>query len=403
MTVLRREDGAVFVLQPYRESLSLRNTSLLKKEIRHLAEMHGDNVRLFRHENGFTKYEGVFSRDTGYLLGENVWHHFEEPEQLIYCEAVNEQQVLLVIVRDGEVYLDNKLSLEELHDELTALATHEGQQYDIYVYGKNVPFEFDEAKIKSLTHLDEPIFAQLVITDAYRLLSLEQALDEFHLGKAQQTSSLALIAFAILIVLGGWVYYSSSSQSSPEQTLTPYEMYQQALQTPDPGQQLSALMVGLEKIYGIDGWYAASMNYDGNSVQVQMHSLGGMATALLNWSQQNNMSLNLSSQGAMLNFATNINNRPKPNHMVSAQQTAALIIDRMMMLLPGRSVSIGNGVSNQGYNSLSVTISFSDISPEILQLIGSNLDDLPVNLVSCQANIENGLLSGSLQLKVMGS
>lgn len=403
MSVIRREDGSVFVLQPYRESLSLRSTSLLKKEIRHLAETHGDNVRLFRHDHGFSKYEGVFSRETGYLLGESIWQYFAKPQELIYCEVLgNTQQVLLVIVRDGQIYLDNKVAIGDLAHEFTALASEE-VRYPVYVYG-NVTLGLDENKITSITQLEQSVFAQLPLIETLNLLSLERALDEFRLGKKQQSSMLILSAVVLLAGLSGWVYYQSEAPAQPKKiALNPFAQYQQALQTPAPSQQINALVNDLEQMYGMLGWYPAQVNYTGINAKVSVHSLGGTATELLNWAQQNGMQVDFSPQSASVDFVTVINARPKPNRILNVQQSIAVIIDRMMQLLPGKSVTVNNTLQAQALTQTSLTITFKNIAPEVLQLVGSNLGGLPVNLNNCQLNIHDGMLSGSIQLTVVGS
>lgn len=403
MSVIRREDDSVFVLQPYRESLGLRGSSLLKKEIRHLANMHGDNVRLFHYADRLSQYEAVFSRESGYLLGESIWQYFKKPQELIYCEVLgNTQQALLVIVRDGQIYLDNKIAIDDLAKELTAL-TSEEVRYVVYVCGQ-VSLGLAENKIASFTQLDESVFAQLPLSDAAKLLPLERALDEFRLGKKQESSRLILVAAIILAGLSFWVYYQSKAPEQPKRVaLNPFTQYQNTLQTPAPAQQINALTNELMQFYSMQGWYPSRVTYDGNTAKVVVRSLGGTATNLLNWAQENGMQVNFSPQGASVDFATTMSPRPKASRILNTQQSVAVIIDRMMQLLPGKAVTIGDSVQAQALTQTNLTITFRNIAPDVLQLVGSNLNDLPVNLTGCQLTIKNGMLSGSIQLTVVGS
>src|SRR6185312_4573646 len=164
MPILRRNDGTSFVIQPYRESLSLTSTGLLKKELYLLGQNYGGYSRIFRQPDG--RFEAVFSRDPGYLLGETVWQHFGKPYDLLYCEALDgeSQQALVVVVRGGSVYLDAKIPYANLAEELAPLQAGTGT-FVVYTQGdvplsKNVEpgkFSLDPARVKSFTRLTKGI------------------------------------------------------------------------------------------------------------------------------------------------------------------------------------------------------------------------------------------------------
>jgi hypothetical protein len=401
MPILKREDGVSFVLQPYRETLTIKNSSILRKEIRYLAEQQGENVRLFKRKSG--DYEAVFSRESGVLLGETVWHYFDEPEELIYCEMLNHSKdphVLLVIIREGKVYLDAKLTPEAFSEEMVSLLVETTGRYAVYACG-NLPDTFKHPAVKFFTKLEKSLFSALVVNPAFQLWSLEAALDEHGLG-VQRRSSLIVVTTVCLVILGILWWYAHLEQPIQQQ-INPYELYNQALQTPNPGQQIRALLKGIQKLDTIRGWVADSFTYDGQGVKVPLHSLGGTTVDLMTDAQALGMSVNLSSQGAGLTFPIVIERRPKPSQIASAQQTLGLIIDRMMQVLPGKAVQVNNVTQNRVFSQTAVTITFTDVSPEVLELIASNLDDLPVALIAVTAERKDGLFSGSLQLNVVGN
>ena len=88
MSVLRRDDGLLFVLQPYRELLKSKSVALLKREFYLLSQQYGVYSRIFKQSDGH--FEAVFARDPGCLFGETVWKHFGKPRDLLYCEALAE-------------------------------------------------------------------------------------------------------------------------------------------------------------------------------------------------------------------------------------------------------------------------------------------------------------------------
>ena len=75
------------------------------QRIRLLSEQNGQYILLSRFDEH--AIEAVFSKESGYLLGETIWHYFDNPQYLIFCERLSKEnnQVLLVIIRDNEVYL----------------------------------------------------------------------------------------------------------------------------------------------------------------------------------------------------------------------------------------------------------------------------------------------------------
>ena len=114
MAYLTREDGEHFVIPSYREVLSAKQKSVLKKDILLLSQSYGEYITLQRKSP--VQYEVAFSPDTGYLLGETVWQHFKRPADLIYCEAIpGTTEAILVIVKAGSVYLTlNPVALSHL-------------------------------------------------------------------------------------------------------------------------------------------------------------------------------------------------------------------------------------------------------------------------------------------------
>ncbi len=400
MPILNREDGVNFVLQPYRESLAIRNTSLLRKEIRYLAEQYGENIRLFKRKGD--EYEAVFSQEAGVLLGETVWHYFKEAPELIYCEVLNtkEPQILLVIVRDGKVYLDTKGSTESLFDEMASLLIETKGRYEVYTYG-DLPEVFSDAAVKSRTKLPEPLFPKLPTNQAFQLFTIDQALDEYGLGVKRRSSLIAVTLVCLVILSVLWWYVHQRETETIY--LNPYEQYELALHTPNPAAQINALLEGIAKVNTLTGWSGDTVTYNGQTAAMPLHSLGGTASGLMTESQALKMSVTFSSGGASITFPTIVPKRIVPARIASSQQIIALIIDRMMRVLPGKSVQINSTTGKQVFTETTVTISFNNISPDVLRLIASNIDDLPVTLVSMTANRSGGLFSGSLQLNVVGN
>ena len=115
------------------------------------------------------------------------------------------------------------------------------------------------------------------------------------------------------------------------------------------------------------------------------------------------MVANFSSSGVFINFNATLNHRALPDKIANAEKTVAVVMDRMTRVLPKQSVTINQAVTNKVFKQVEMTITFNNVSPEVLQLIGANLDDLPVNIDSITVNVKNGLLSGYFKISVVGN
>ncbi|MDF2867981.1 MAG: hypothetical protein K0S11_1451 [Gammaproteobacteria bacterium] len=414
MAVIRREDGVQFVVQSYRELLTQKNPALLKNEIRFIGKTNGDYARLFKQREN--QYEAVFSRDPGYLLGETVWYYFGKPADLIYCEALpDEQHAVVVIVRSGSIYLDAKLPLAGLQDEFISLATG-NNRFAIYTSG-DVPlvqnpeedkFAFEPQLVQAFNVLNEPLFARLPVNDNLKLLSVDQAIKAQHLDKGL---SPALLIAGILVagLILYWIY-PSKEQPAPqtieariEQVVEPSALQARQLQGPSPAQQLQKVADTINALHSLTGWQASILDFDGGStLNVQMQSVGGRATMLLQWAKAQEARADLSSQGARIQFPVNLPGRAVAPPMMKEDEVSASIVDKMLQTLPGRSVQINSPASSGGLVEERLTVSFSNISPTTLVLIGKQVEGLPVKLTKCSVTNTDGLLSGQLELLVIG-
>lgn len=404
MPVLHRGDKTVFQLQPYRELLSVKSAGLLKRELHLLAQNYGTYSRIFKKSDG--RFEAVFASDPGYLLGETVWNYFEKPENLLYCEALPEKdKVLIVIVRNGYVHFDAKISFAQLADELATLQAGK-ESFTVYVHG-NVPYVqgaqglLDAAHTQSLTDLTESVFEVLPTLSEFNLLPIEQAIAELKLHQRAQRVTAAIAA--VLVLSMGWYWYTSLPVTVAQAPTDPYQQYVQALTTPAPGALLNAVAQQMNVVYAVPGWVPTQVSYNTNGVQFQMHSLGGSLSTLLRWGKQKNINVVLSADGAMVSLPIRLGVRTSVPPLENNQENIAVIVDRMMQIIPNKSVQIGSMTPHEIYKETGFTIALTAVSPDVLSLIGRGLSGLPVTLSGGTFTLANGLLSGTLQLTLLGN
>lgn len=409
MATVTRADNTEFIAQPYREQLSIRNYNILKREVQHLAQVNGQFVRLFKLTSG--NYEAVFSHDPGFLLGESVWHYFGKPDNLLYCEELNKDEVLLVLVRSGAVFLDGKYSKSAIKDELSLL-TNASEAFMVKTYG-NVPlafavedaepadFLFDPLLVRTHKELSKSVFNDLPAKTGLQLLSLEQALLEF---RSRWPAAITVLILAVVVGFAGLMYSKKVAQQKVEQTVQdPYLNFRAALSTPSPAMQLKGLANEITDTYTIPGWVVTRVSTGGTNTRFQVNSLGGTLNTLFLWARQNNSQVNLGSTGATLQMIKALPRRASPTTIVDTKLVTAKVIDDMLQLLPGRSVKVNDFKSEGAYRESVLTISVSDITPNILSLIGYQLQGLPVKLDNVALTVNQGLLSGSIKLAILGN
>jgi hypothetical protein len=409
MSYITREDGEHFVIPSYRDTLAAKNKKTLKKEILGLSEQYGEYITLQR--KGQLQYEIAFSPDTGYLLGETVWHHFKRPLDMIYCEVIPDTtEAILVIVKAGSVYLDGSFPIDNIAEELIIFLTQKNN-FEIYVYGdvpiSQVPEEgklaFAAESVRSFTELEQPIFPELPLLKIYKLELVEPVLRMHGIGvfPLRQWLTVLLMAGAAIML---WSHFSQQEEVAvPQVKENPYQAYYTALASPAPNEEIKQFVHKLTILLTMPGWVARNVTYSRGNLQAGVMSLGGTVAALADWSQANNVTYTIQPTGIFLTANTYLTNRPSPNAIYSLQAVLATFIDRLAAVYPGDHMNLGTIQKKPAYSSVKITISVDDISPDILILIGDQTRDLPMVIQNMKFSLNNGNLSGSIILDALGN
>jgi len=400
MSLLQRQDGQAFTLRPYRELLTQKSSGLLKNEIRLLAQTNGHFLRLFKLKGG--QYEAVFAREPGHLLGETIWHHFGKPTNLIFCEALEEDLVAVVIVKDAMVYLDAKLPESELQDELTSISAA-SDPYEIKLCGYPLDkFTLDITLIASEQQFDDSIIETISLSTEFQLLAVEQAINAANIGKIKPYFYIPAVLGILLI---GWWFWPQSllDQVKVAPQSSPLQQFQHVLRTPSVRQQLQIVLNDLQTAFLAPGWMVTQLHFKANKTRLHIRSLGGSTHDLIAWAQQQQSSVSLTQSGAYIEMSSNLPNRQPPSKPTRSLRTLSNIIDRMMLVIPGKSVSIHAGHRYPLYKTTAVVISFDDVSLDVLGIISEELAGLPINLQTVELSVNEGLLSGKIDLNMIGS
>jgi len=411
MPYITREDGERFVIPSYRDTLSAKKISLLKREVLLLSQNYGEYITLQRKDN--IRYEIAFSPDLGYLLGETIWHYFKRPSDLVYCEAIpNSTDAILVIVKSGSVHLDGRFPIDSIPEELLIFRTQQNN-FDINIYG-DVPivktpepgkFAFDSASIKSFTVLDSPIFPTLPTVKAFQLKPVDTVLKSQGIGVFPAKKALTVIV-TLGIMWMAWVYVSTHKKELPQVivgVVNPYQTYLDTLSSPDPFQEIARVVESIRLLYTIPGWSPQQLTYEKGIFRSAVKSKGARTDILFKWANRNKAMIEVLPEGFYVQWPIFNAKRLPPDTISKLKDIIGNLIDRLSYVLTGDHMEVGQFVDRRIYQQSIIKISFTNATPSTIELIGQQLKGLPLILDKVTIVVDNGSLTGSINLEALGN
>ena len=412
MPYITREDGEHFVIPSYRDILSAKQKSLLKKDILLLSQSYGEYITLQR--KSATQYEVAFSPDTGYLLGESIWHHFKRPMDMIYCEVIpNTTEAILVIVKAGSVYLDGSFPLDSIPEELIIFLTQQNN-FEIYTYG-DVPigqlheegkFSFDAASVKSFTVLDNPVFPVLPLLKIYQLQPVDIVLKAHGIGVFPAKQLLVVAVAGVLLYM---LYsYLTAPKVEVQQVVVapkenPYVGYIKALTSPAPDQEISNLINRIQILYTMPGWTADKADYADGFLTASVKTSGSKIESLMDWARRNKIAVNIKDTGISVAIKIETSNRAAPTKIYSMVDIIAYFVDKISSVYPGNNLKFQQFTPKGPYTDVIFTVTISGTSLTVLDLIGEQMKGLPFVLKNATFTLTNGDLSGSINMEALGN
>jgi hypothetical protein len=412
MPYITREDGEHFVIPSYRDVLTVKQKSQLKKDILLLSQSYGEYITL--QKKSAAHYEVAFSPDTGYLLGESIWHHFKRPLDMIYCEAIpNTTEALLVIVKAGSVYLDGSFPLDSIPEELIIFLTQQNN-FEIYTYG-DVPisetpesgkFSFEASSVKAFKILEKPVFPTLPLLRIYQLQLVDPVLKAQGIGvfPTRQVITVVIIAGLLWMV---WSYLTTKRTEVPTAApvANPYQVYFDTLSSPAPEQEVNQLLDTMNVLGTMPGWTIKDINYSNEAVTASVVSRGGKTEDLFAWAATQHITVNLKKDGIEITTSITVPNRSKPTKIYGIKDVIALFIDRLATVYPGNHLTLSDVTSKGKFKDVSITMALENVSPLVMQLIGKQFRDLPLVLHDIKLNMQQGnnTFNGSITIEALGS
>lgn len=428
MPYITREDGEHFVIPAYRDVLSYANKTQLKKDIIALSEKYGQYITL---QKKGPKYEAAFSPDPGYLLGESVWVHFKRPLDMVYCEAVqNKSEAILVVVKEGSIYLDGQFPLDGIAEELIVFLTQQNQ-FAIYTYG-DVPiskepedgkFCFDPSAVRSFEELSEPVFPLIKPNKNYQLRLVDVVLKAHHIGvfpTAQVVSAIFLILFSYI---GYYLYteYRSAMIETfippPPPPPNPYSDYQKAMKSPSPRDVIYACLAKMSELSTMPGWVVNDITCSGDNVQATVVTqLGGSLELLNAWLSAHGYSLTITASALQVSQSLSLPNRAMPSVIYPLQSGVIRIMDDIMRINSTNAMNLSlieekaarrskenDVVANDKVHHRTMTLKLDNASPFYFGILAERMADMPVVISTMKLTFTKGVAEGLITFDVLGT
>jgi hypothetical protein len=362
-----------------------------------------------------SQHEIAFNHEPGYLLGESVWNYFNHEPNLIYCERLSgSKEALLVIIKSGTVYLDTRVSIDNLGEELIALRSQK-TKYTVYLFG-DVPisenpsttkFFFDAASIQSFNTLTESVFEQLPLDSSVKLLPLNEALSSSGINGLSWRPIVTTLA-VLVALYAGYHFLSTHKKSLPKilvGVVDPYERFVETLSSPAPTQEINAFVGHLETLYKIPGASLKTITLSNTHAMSSLINPNNVSLSELNhWSTQHHFSLLVNNQGVHINTLLHTSNRTSPKNIYKLQNILRILIDRLQSTLPGIiQIKLSEHTQFSEFKEVEISLTFSNITPGTLRIVSNTLKDLPINFNTLETTINHGLISGTLKLTIVGN
>lgn len=413
MPVLRRKDGAQFVFRAYRESLDGQSRHQLRHNIIELSKQQGNYTRIYRHKSNH--YEAVFTNEAGYLLAETIYHHYDKSTNLIFCELVNNgSYVLVVVIKDGSVFLDNKIALVDLQKELLPLYTAHAAFRIIISNQKSLltpnqtALRFPQSVTKEVEVVESSVIDILPLMEYTRLQPLSIALKTDILKKPLPVFYFIITGCLLIFACSWWlIKLPKDTVIKPKPITThaekPFQQFYSALETPSPVKEIDAAIELINAAVLIPGWQLINIKWNSQDHYALWFSAkGGEVTTLANWAKEKKYIFSLEQKSVLITAEPTLKSRRQPKHIYPFTETLNLLLDEMNTPSSQQQASIVSEHAQQNTQQAIITIKLTQVTALGLADLAEKLRYFPINLVALDLGVHDDLISGNIEVELWG-
>lgn len=413
MSTLIRNDGAVFLIQVYRDQIRQQKPKHMRESLRHLSAQLGRYVRIL--SDNQTDTEVAFDKNVGFLLGESMARHFSEHKSFIYVEYMEHlQKSLVVVVRAGKVQLDTLVTTDEVWAELLPLVAGE-EKYRLFHYGfedglpvelpKNTPaMDSTDEMFAKATPLMHSLFDNLPLHSDLQLIPCERAIKQSNFAGVSNTAWLSLTAVCVLALAAVFLLNRPDEHGLSTMTrLSPYAAYYRGVSEDPASQVLAVVIKAVSQTFQLPAVQLHRIEYSHDQLELDFASEHARLEHLLTWSKRNDFKFALQMSSVKLTQEQYFRPVNLGHKIYSATQIYAFLSDHFRSVHPGSYFRLQSTEKKTRWRILSCEWRVKDLTATDLDWLRRLLLNSPVSCNKITLGYHDGVMGGIIHLKIWGT
>jgi hypothetical protein len=412
MSTLIRSDGAVFLIQVYRDQLKQQKPKQMRESLRRLSAQQGRYLRIFSDKKGVL--EVCLDKDVGFLLGESIARNFNKHPDFIYIENREKlEKSVIIVVRNEKVQLDTLVPTNEIWSELLPLVASE-TQYDLFYSGfeNQLPGEFfnngfGSASIAKMMEravsLPQSLIDSLPLDLDLQLLPYEKALENSPLSGLSKGIWVAISGVCLVVFLLIMVVIAKPQESRTQVGLSPYAGYYQGLSEQPASQVLGSVIRVLSQVFLLPAIELQRVEYHDHQLALSFMDQQPNLSPLLSFAKDNQFEFLLYSSRVKLTQQQHVKPVKIENKIYSTTQLYVYLSDHLRRIHPGSSFHFLSSKQGNHWKVWSCEWRVSDLTSADLDWLRRILVNAPVSCDGISLAYHDGVMQGTIHLKIWGT
>lgn len=411
MTVITRHDQTQFVLDVYREQVTVTKRSQLSRLLRDWQTRFGG----YAHCSLVTdqRYEIVLAAQPGYLLAETIRHYFHTNHNLIFCEWAAEHSMLIVVViQAGVIYLDRTLDPSCLTDELLPLRLGK-HDYQLVVAGHGISANAPPDWVHAFTalcsrqeFLSHSVIAHLPTLEQ-ALLSPTQQLIKKLAWRSHAPLWLGSAVIAALVMAIG-LFTTRERQQSPAPIVnstpaSPWPSYQAAMREhASASQLLSTTTHLLQTLRGLAGWTLLRLQLEPAGLTALLQATDGNLSALQALAQQTGAQVHTTADGTLFTQNFHVAQATTLPALSSLSATQAILQESLLRYTVDSQIQQLGTRTYADCQAVRLSVTLHDLYLAELTNLAHLFQDQPITLEQIEVSVHDWQMHAVIKLSVWG-
>lgn len=411
MSILIRNDGAVFLIQVYRDRLRHQKAARMREKLRHLSDQQGRYVQIFADKGG--EVEVCLDKQVGFLLGETIINHFAEHASFIYLEQLKTAgKSLVVVVKDRKVQLDTLVDNESIGSELLPFVASDTDYCLFYAgYDGQLPIAFAGSVVDRIGPMLaqavslSPLLDALPLNPRLQLVPCEKAIQQSNFSAISSRIGWAtgFIVFAILAIMLFIGLLRDDRHEQPTGQLR-YAGYYNGIAKEPASQVLSVIMNTLSQVVQLPTLELDRLQYHQDQLELDFSARQAKLQPLLNWAKNRGFHFSLYAGNVKLTQKQQFKPADLHNRIYSTTAFYAYLSDHLREFHPGSNIRLSSSSrAAKQWQTLNCEWQVSDLTLADLDWLRRLLVNAPVTCDSIALSYHDGEMRGTIHLKIWGT